>query len=213
MAKYKVSGKSVQQLLRIRKSTLNNLTPKELRQVTSRLVSAMNKRIRRLETYAREHNNITIPSLDALHSRNITKFSIKNVRDERLLDAYEEMKRFYEYKTSTIQKYIATRKKLDKATEDAVGFDYTSLSQEEKDDIWDVYAMIKEENAPLFEEIKQQKGGTNGYVVQAIYNLKGILSPDELKKQVTNLVELLHQKETNDKEVKRILKEEFSIIK
>ena len=212
-----VHGKSVQELMNLDKSTLNNLTPKELRSVTSRLVSAVNKRIRRLEKYA-DTKGIEIPSLQALKQKHKGKqFSIKGVEDKDILSTYSDIKEFMNYKTSNIRGLIRVKKDIAESIADISQTNYDELSKDEQNEIWDIYAKVVEPNKAIFYETTEkgrQRKSTNGILVQAIVNLqKSDLSKDEIIYKVTDLAENLLAKEKTDDEIKKYLAEEFSIIR
>ena len=216
---FKVSGKSVNDLMNLDKSTLNNLTPKELRSVTSRLVSAVNKRIRRLQTYAHAEG-IEVPSLQALNRKyNGNQFSIKGVEDKDILSVYGDIKDFMNYKTSSIKGLKQTRKEIASAVADISQTDYDELSKDEQNEIWDTYAKVIEPNKAIFYEVtedgKKKRKSTNGMLVQAIYQLQQntSLSKREIIEKVTDLAENLLVKEKSDEEIKEYLATEFSIIR
>ena len=221
---FKVSGKSVNELMNLDKSTLNNLTSKELRSVTSRLVSAVNKRIRRLQTYAHEHGDVDVPSLIALNKKqNTTQFSIKNIEDKDILSVYSDIKDFMNYKTSSITGLKKVQKDLAQKISDITQTDYDELSKDEQDKIWTTYAEIVEPNKAIFYELYEDEKGkkhkrrknTNGILVQAIYQLQTStdLTSDEIVAKVTDLAENLLVKEKSDEEIKEYLATEFSIIR
>lgn len=214
-----IHGKSVNELMNLDKSTLNSLTPKELRQVTSRLVSAVNKRIRRLQTYAHEQG-IEVPSLQALNRKyGGNQFSIKGVEDKDILSIYGDIKDFMNYKTSSITGLKQTRKEIASAVADISQTDYDELSKDEQNEIWDIYAKVVEPNKAIFYEItedgKKKRKSTNGMLVQAIYQLQQntSLSKREIIEKVTDLAENLLVKEKSDEEIKNYLATEFSIIR
>lgn len=216
---FKVSGKSVNDLMNLDKSTLNNLTPKELRSVTSRLVSAVNKRIRRLQTYAHEQG-IEVPSLQALNRKyNGNQFSIKGVEDKDILSVYGDIKDFMNYKTSSITGLKQTRKEIASAVANISQTDYDELTKDEQNEIWDTYAKVIEPNKAIFYEVtedgKKKRKSTNGMLVQAIYQLQQntSLSKREIIEKVTDLAENLLVKEKSDEEIKKYLASEFSIIR
>lgn len=221
---FKVSGKSVTDLMNLDKSTLNNLTPKELRQVTSRLVSAVNKRIRRLETYAHAKGDVDVPSLIALNKKqSSTQFSIKGVEDKDILSIYSDIKDFMGYKTSSITGLKKVQKDISQKISDISQTDYNELSEDEKNKIWMTYAQIVEPNKAIFYELYEDEKGkkhkrrknTNGILVQAIYQLQTStdLTSDEIIAKVTDLAENLLVKEKSDEEIKNYLANEFSIIR
>lgn len=98
-----VTGLSIKDIMDIDIDTFNALGERELRAITSRLVSASNKRIRRLE-----QKNILSPAIQSLGSKGIftTKLS-PNVsaqqRVNKLRSEFARARNFLGMKTSTIK--------------------------------------------------------------------------------------------------------------
>lgn len=100
MAKgYKVEGKSIQQLMRLRASTVNSMNKEDLRRVVSRLASAANKRARRMEA-----KGITTPATRQMEKEG-GKFSVKGKDVNELRHEYRRVRKFLRNKTSTISGY------------------------------------------------------------------------------------------------------------
>lgn len=100
-----VKGLSIAQIMDIDLDTFNKMKESDLRHITSRLVSAGNKRIRRLM-----ERGIESPAIVALKGR--TGFSTqlpdnvtKDQRVNQLRKTYAEVREFLSYKTSTISGY------------------------------------------------------------------------------------------------------------
>lgn len=214
---YNVSGRSVEELLNLDKETFNNLTPKDLRAITSRLVSAVNKRIRRLEAFANKEGGIEIPSLRSLSKRGIRQFSIKNASDEDVITTYANIKDFMNFETSSITNYKKLRKEIDKKVSEATGFDYANLPKNEKDEIWNLYATLRETNHGIMYEEENgnyRQKSTNGIVVQAIYSMMNSpLTKDQILDKLNDLVETMYAKDKTDEEIKEEISNDFSIIR
>ena len=100
-----VKGLSIQQIMNIDLNTFNSLKESDLRHITSRLVSAGNKRIRRLEKL-----DINSPAYQSLG--NNKKFSTKldtsvssQQRVNRLRPEFSRIRSFLTSKTSTARGY------------------------------------------------------------------------------------------------------------
>lgn len=100
-----VKGLSIHDILDIDLDSFNNLSESDLRKLTSRLVSASNKRIRRLKAH-----NINSPALNRLGDAE--KFSTKldpNIskqqRVNQLRHTFAQMRSFLTSETSTIRGY------------------------------------------------------------------------------------------------------------
>ena len=106
----KVKGLSIQQIMNIDLNTFNSLKESDLRHITSRLVSAGNKRIRRLEKL-----DINSPAYQSLGDNK--RFSTKldeNVsvqqRVNRLRQEFSRIRSFLTAKTSTSRGYNKFKK-------------------------------------------------------------------------------------------------------
>ncbi len=116
-----VSGMSIKDIMDVDIETFNNYNERELRQVTSRLVSASNKRIRNLEK-----RGITSPAYKSLGTK--TRFSVKldkNVtssqRINKLRQEFASARNFLTKKTSTIRGYESYQKSIVDELEKSTG--------------------------------------------------------------------------------------------
>lgn len=105
-----VKGLSIQQIMNIDLNTFNSLKESDLRHITSRLVSAGNKRIRRLEKL-----DINSPAYQSLG--NNKRFSTKldtsvssQQRVNRLRQEFSRIRSFLTSKTSTARGYQSFKK-------------------------------------------------------------------------------------------------------
>ena len=100
-----VKGLKMTDILDIDLDTFNNLNEKELRALTSRLVSAGNKRIRRLEKH-----DINSPAMQSLgnekkFSTKLSKDTSKQQRVNKLRAEFSRARSFLTSETSTISGY------------------------------------------------------------------------------------------------------------
>ena len=100
-----VKGLKITDILDIDLDTFNNLNEKELRALTSRLVSAGNKRIRRLEKH-----DINSPAMQSLgnekkFSTKLSKDTSKQQRVNKLRAEFSRARSFLTSETSTISGY------------------------------------------------------------------------------------------------------------
>lgn len=113
---------TIKDIMNIDLDTFNRMEEKELKQITSRLVSASNKRIRRLEKYA-----IESPSYRALGSKGSFSVKIpKNVtkkmeRINRLRSEFARARRFLSAQTSTIKGFKKYAQEMKTQIEQATG--------------------------------------------------------------------------------------------
>lgn len=152
-----VEGLTVDQIM---KMDLNKLSESDLRKVSTRLMSAANKRIKRLKqasggkmSPAMQQMNIRTPS---------GKFSVKGKSLNQLRHEAASMKDFLKGKTSSVRGWNKIRRERREELEEAMGQPLTD-KQEKK--FWDVYHKLEE-----------TKGGQLGTVydsdkiMEAIFN-------------------------------------------
>lgn len=94
-----VSGKSIKQLTRIHAATINKMDEATLRAVVTRLSSAANKRIQRIE-----EKGITTPATREAE-RGGGRFSAKGKNLNQLRSEYKRVKSFLKSETSTLKGY------------------------------------------------------------------------------------------------------------
>lgn len=100
-----VKGLKITDILNIDLDTFNNLNEKELRALTSRLVSAGNKRIRRLQKH--EINSPAMQSLgkEKVFSTKLSKDTSKQQKVNKLRAEFSRARSFLTSETSTISGY------------------------------------------------------------------------------------------------------------
>ncbi len=131
-----VSGMTVKDILNMDENIWNRLTAGELRQVTGRLVSAGNKRIRNLE---RQENSS--PALRAVN-RSGGKFSTRGKNFSQLKSEFARAKNFLQQKTSTVKGW----KKVKQETRNKLGIEGINFTDNQWDNFWKTYNKLKELN-------------------------------------------------------------------
>lgn len=155
---YNVSGMSINQIMDIDIETFNRMGERELRNITSRLVSASNKRIRRLEK-----NQIVSPAYRSLGTN--TRFSTKlpkNIDKRQRVNAlrqeFARARSFLTMKTSTIKGYEKLQKEIVSEIEQQTGF---KLKKGQVSTIYDVLHKAQERGiVPV--NFGGKKGGSVG---------------------------------------------------
>lgn len=104
---YKVEGKSIQQLMRLRPTTIEKMSQKDLARVVTRLSSAANKRVRRIEA-----KGISTPATRQAE-RSGGKFSAKGKNLNELRSEYKRVKTFLKSETSTLTGYKKFSKRFE----------------------------------------------------------------------------------------------------
>lgn len=117
---YDVTGLSIKDIMDIDLDKFNKLSERELKQITSRLVSAANKRIRSFEK-----KDISSPAVRSLGVNN--RFSVKltgvdkTQRVNTIKHEFARARRFLIAKTSTLKGYKQYQKDVKEEVESAIG--------------------------------------------------------------------------------------------
>lgn len=106
--KFKVEGKSIKQLMRLRPSTISKMDAATLGKVVTRLSSAANKRARRIAA-----KGISTPATRQME-RSGGKFSSKGKDINELRTEYKRVKSFLKSETSTIKGYTKFAERFEK---------------------------------------------------------------------------------------------------
>ena len=119
-----VNGLSIKDIINMDFADIQKLTRKELATVTSRLVSASNKRIRRLE----KSELGEAPSIRSLKVRTgEDRLSVKGKSQGQLQRTFTEAKHFLNLKTSTIGGYKKVIKNIKKTISERIERNVTEL--------------------------------------------------------------------------------------
>lgn len=119
-----VKGLSIKDILNMDFEDVQKLSRKELSQVTSRLVSASNKRIRRLEKTDLGES----PALRSLKARTgDIRLSVKGKSQGQLQRTFTEAKHFLNLKTSTIGGYKSVIKNIKKSVSERTSRSVTEI--------------------------------------------------------------------------------------
>lgn len=124
---FDVAGKSIKDLITMDWEDVEKLSRRELAQVTSRLVSASNKRIRRLE----KQDLGSAPALKSLrkdvHTTDKGYLTVKGKKHGEIEHIYSKAREFLNRKTSTVKGYKSVIKSARKQVEDATGRTFTDV--------------------------------------------------------------------------------------
>lgn len=141
---YDVSGLSIEDIMEMDIDTFNSLNERQLRQVTSRLVSASNKRIRKLK-----QKNINSPAVQSLGTRD--SFSVKLPKDitsqqrvNALRQEYASARNFLTSKTSTIRGYNRYVKSIKSKLADDLGMSVSRLNKVNLSKAFDILHKMQE---------------------------------------------------------------------
>lgn len=134
-----VSGMSVNDILNMSEKRFNKLSEKELKLVVGRLVSAVNKRVRRFEKAG-----ISTPATRSLEKSG-GKLSVKGKSLNELRSEYARARNFMNMETSTRKGYEKVQKKISETLRDR-GYDITP---NELDDMFEVFNSLLESDPSI----------------------------------------------------------------
>ena len=143
-----VKGLKLDTILNMDWEQLNSLSESEMKQITSRLVSASNKRIRRLEQTTMGTSSFAYQKVESRGK----KFSVRGKNLNQVKQEFKLAKQFLQYKTSTVSGWKKYRSKM----EQRVSGETYGESQQWKDatwkKFWKVYRRFEETNGGTFKK-------------------------------------------------------------
>ena len=137
-----IKGLKITDIMDMDWNDLNKLTPQEMKQVTSRLVSAANKRIRRLEKAPRGTESFAYQVVEERGR----KFSVKGKNTNQLRNEFKNVRAFLKYKTSTTKGWKQYREKMEQRVSGATDGESQQWSERTWSKFWKVYRRIEEKH-------------------------------------------------------------------
>lgn len=190
---FKVSGKSVNDLVNLSATQIKNLNRRELSQVVSRLSSAANKRLKRFEKAG-----IETPATRAVMKTG--KFSVKGKDLKQLRTEYKRVKGFLTNETGTRKGYNSFLKRLKHSFAEA-GVNIGGETPEEIEQFLDeetrIYDWLAERN-PFISEAPYR------YFVQqklSSYIDAGNLSERAIKRRMNKYVKQAYEEQQREQSV------------
>lgn len=155
-----IKGLSIDDIMNLDPQELSKLTRSELAKITSRLVSASNKRIRRL---AKTELGQSSP---AYIGRKGKPFSVKGKGVNELRNEFKNLKNFLGYKTSTAKGWKEVRLDVEKRLGG-------SLDKTTSKKFWETYRRLQETNAGaiLDKKHRKQTRNTSDRIQKKLYNV------------------------------------------
>lgn len=135
-----VKGLSINDIMNLSWERLNKLSEKELKQVTSRLVSASNKRLRRLEHTTRGKSSFAYQTVKD-RGRD---FSVRGKNINQTKQEFKLAKQFLNYKTSTVKGWKVYRENVEERTGYATEGESLNWSERTWKKYWLVYRRFTE---------------------------------------------------------------------
>lgn len=135
-----VSGLSVNDILSMDWTDIQKLNRRDLSQLTSRLASAGNKRLRRLEKVGLENT----PAYSAIQ-RSGGDFSVKSKTINELRSEFSRVRTFLDPSTKT--SYVRGAKKVESSFRKRLGLEEgENMSESQRKKFWEGYRMFEENN-------------------------------------------------------------------
>ena len=129
---------TIDEILKINSDSIVKLSDKELRQLTTQLGSAVNKRIKRLE-----NKDIKSPAYFSIMN-NGGAISVKGKTRNQVLKEFIRAKNFASSVTSTVKGAITTYNKIANKIFGKKADDYSDLTKKEKEEFWDRFHKLTE---------------------------------------------------------------------
>ena len=143
-----IKGLKISDIMDLSWERLNNLTLKEMRQLTGRLVSASNKRIRRLSKTARGTSSFAYQYVEE-RGKN---FSTRGKDINQLRTEFKTAKQFLSMKTSTIKGWKKYRKEMERRTGYATSGESVEWSESTWKKYWKVYRRFSETHGGTYKK-------------------------------------------------------------
>lgn len=146
-----IKGMKITDIMNMSWDELNNIAknnPKDFKTLTSRLVSASNKRIRRLETAVRGKSSLAYQSVESRGS----KFSVRGKNTNQLKSEFASAKHFLQMKTSTKSGWNEYRAKMEERTGYATSGESLDWSDRTWSKYWKVYRRFEETHGGTYKK-------------------------------------------------------------
>ena len=156
-----IKGLKITDIMDMDWNDLNKLTPSEMKQVTSRLVSAANKRIRRLEKAPRGTSSFAYQKVEEQGR----KFSVRGKNNNQVKNEFKNVRAFLNYKTSTVKGWKEYREDMEQRVSGETGGESQEWSERTWEKYWKVYHRMDESHGGRF------KKGDSDRIQQMIHEI------------------------------------------
>ena len=143
-----VKGMKISDIINMDWEQLNRLSGKELKQLTSRLVSASNKRIRRLEKTTRGKSSFAYQTVEERGRM----FSVRGKDTNQIKQEFKLSSNFLKMKTSTVKGWKKYREQLEERTASATSGESMDWSDKTWSKYWKVYRRFEEQHGGTFKK-------------------------------------------------------------
>lgn len=143
-----VKGLKITDIMDLSWEKLNSLSESEFRQLTARLVSASNKRLKRLEKTTRGKSSFAYQFVEERGR----KFSTRGKSLNQLRTEFKASKQFLSMKTSTVKGWNKYRKGMEERTGYATEGESLNWSERTWSKYWKVYRRFEETHGGTFKK-------------------------------------------------------------
>ena len=189
-----VKGLKIADILSMDWEQINRLNTKELKQITSRLVSASNKRIRALEKTKLGKSSFAYQSVEERGR----KFSVRGKNVGQTKQEFKLASNFLRMKTSTVTGWKKYRKSVEERTAGATGGESTEWSDRTWSKYWKVYRKFEENHGGTF------KKGDSDRIQQMLRSIMESSdkrkSADSFQRMIEDEYEDIYESEMDDEE-------------
>ena len=177
-----VKGLKIQDIINMDWEQLNRLSEKDLKMLTSRLVSASNKRIRRLEKTGGESSF----AYQKVEERG-RLFSVKGKNLQQTKQEFKLASTFLKYKTSTVKGWNKYKKQMEKRVSGATYGESQTWGKNTWKKFWKVYRKHEEIHGGTF------KKGDSDRIQKMLFDL---FDSSDKRKSVDYFQDILEDKYT-----------------
>lgn len=153
MSKFDVTGLSIKDIASLGKSTIDQLSKSDLSKVTSRLVSAMNKRIRYLGKNEIGRLSPTYQAYEKRVRKGLGRegfYSVKGKDPQQLKDLYRQLSKSLTSDVTTVKGWKKHRQEVF----DKLGYNFNNDQDREKK-FWELYHKFQEQD-PSYKQYRKE---------------------------------------------------------
>ena len=143
-----IKGLKITDIMNMSWDDLNSLSGADLRKITGRLVSASNKRIRRLEQTSRGKSSFAYQKVEERGR----KFSTRGLNTNQVRTEFANARRFLKMKTSTVKGWNEYRSSVEERLTKTLDVDELGWSEKTESKFWKVYRRFEEQHGGKFKK-------------------------------------------------------------
>lgn len=189
-----VKGLKISDILNMSWDDLNSLSGKDLKAVTSRLVSASNKRIKRLQKSPHGTSSFAYQTVEERGR----KFSVRGLTTNEVRTEFANARRFLNMKTSTVKGWKEYREDMNERLTKTLNVEELEWSETTESKFWKVYRRFEETHGGKFK--KGDSDRIQQMLTEMFESSDKRRSADYFTKRVDELWEEYYEEEQEDSE-------------